>query len=180
MESRMSAETSVKSKKKIILIVVVALLGAAAGSGATYALLHDDKQNNNQAVVASEEDFDPNASAVKLEEKIPDGTISPTAIVGKSQEYEGKEVKVRGRVVEMSANEYIIAGQEPQKAAGIKLDFGDSGVNPTEYVSSFADPNKNAPTAENPNPKQVGAVTVTGTVSIKSDRLTLTVKNISF
>lgn len=177
----MGAETSVKSKKKIILIVVVALLGAAAGSGVTYAVLDNkDNKSENQAVVASEEDFNPDASAIKLEEKIPEGTISPTAIVGKSQEYEGKEVKVRGRVVELAANDYIIAGQEPQKAAGIKLDFGDSGVNPTEYVSSFADPNKNVPTNENPNPKQVSAVTVTGTISVKSDRLTLTVKSISF
>ena len=167
----MAQDASATSKKPVILIVIVAVLSALAGAGVTYLALKD-KIVLRDSPVGDNSTTQEQATAPSLEETLPQGTISPTTIAAKPNDYDGKEVKVRGLIVETSDGQYIIVGQEIENPGSIALDFSGTKVDPKPYIGAHANLEEgqaNLPT--------VGAVTVTGKIS-KDPDLKLTVKAI--
>jgi predicted ribosomally synthesized peptide with SipW-like signal peptide len=156
------------SNKKVIVVIVVALLGVAAGGGGTYAALKDKLQTNNSKAPASVE---ATKTAAKLEgNSIPQGTVSPTTINNKPDDYKDKEVKARGRLIKVADNKYILVGQEDKSPTSVSLDVDKNKVDVTQFIGGYSDPKLFQGGTDN---KVVGAVTVSGTVTQGNPGLTL-------
>src|SRR5688572_28657823 len=110
----MAQDISKPSKKSIVTIVVIAILSASAGSGITYLALKDKIVFRNSSV-GDNSTTKEQSSPPELEKTLPAGTLSPTTIAAKPDDYNGKEVKVRGLIVETSDGKYVIVGQETEK-----------------------------------------------------------------
>lgn len=169
------------SKKVLLTIVVVGILGILAGSAGTYLALQDNlsKDDANTANTQTSSDNAP-SSSMKLETKIPEGTISPTEIMKKPTEYKDKEVNVRGILVDGGNKTYFVSGQETTGAGSVSLDLSNAAnLDINKYVGTYADP-KQAPVQEGTNsPAIARPVTVKGTVKIDdSGKLALFVTSI--
>lgn len=168
-----------------MILVAVALLGGFAGSGITYFLVENNDRNlksqgNDPAKPPLSETGDTPQGIpvpVKFEDTLPQGTISPTTVAAKLQDYTDKEVKLRGLILEISPGKYGIVGQEKKNAARLNLDFSGSTIDPKQYISGFGYEDDS-----NAMKKTVGAVTVTGTVtsSPTSGGTTIKVKAVQF
>lgn len=165
--------TSQISRKKVFVAATIASIGALAGSGVTYLLLQDNSVVSNA----------PGRSAIiknkpELEGNIPDGTVSPTTIVANLNEYKDKEVKIRGTIIETAPGKYIIAGQEQDRPAAINLDFSNSNIDPTPYISGYTEEAKKASGSQKADSEQIVPVTLTGKVSFASNAVTAKITNL--
>lgn len=170
----MAAETVKKSKKPVLLLVVVALLGILAGSAITYAIFRDDINEVKQPQSAAQSEPVKQIIADSFDQKLPEGTISPGEIINNPDTYKGKEVKVRGRVVETGDNKYVLVSSEANGKGSVVLDV-PNGVDIAKYVAAYSDPKKITPveSESNPTPKSVKPVTVTGTLVFEGNNLKL-------
>ena len=159
------------AKNTVLIVVATAILGMLSGAGLTYAVLKDDLQKNNSQVAARQE---AEARVNQLEDNIPTGSISPTAIANKPEDYKGKEVKVRGRLVMISSDKYVVAGQEKDKPGSIIVDVAKNNINPDKFISGYTNPGDLKSSNQNQAPESVGAVTITGTIDSGSQGITLT------
>ncbi len=116
-----------KSAKIIGSIVVVALIVAPWG------YIYTTRGDNKDIVKIDE------IQSRAVDQKIPEGTISPHAISIAPQKYVDKEVKIRGLIVETAPGQYSAVSQDPNEPLGLKLDFSKSGVDPNKYANTSKD-----------------------------------------
>lgn len=147
------------SKTAVAVTLTVALLSAIGATAVTYYSLKDDllTQTPRTDNTSAPEGV---AQPANLEDKLPEGTVSPTAIFAKPDDYIGKEVKVRGRVIATAPNKFIIVGQEMKDPKALLLTSEGTNIDLNSYVSGFTDEKESGT-----NRKTVGAVTITGQVT---------------
>lgn len=176
----MNLRVSSPKKKLLIIGISVVVLAAAAGSAATYFALRDNLIRNYDTAGQAQTG---NAATQPLtEEKLPEGTISPTTIARDYDQYNGKELKVRGRIIEISEGKYMIVGQEQKEPAAVNLDISKANTDISQYISGYSDISRyNAGNDPNkPEIKTAGAVTVTGTIGLDGRNVKLTASKIEF
>ena len=71
--------------------------------------------------------------AISLDTELPEGTLSPHTVASDPNQYFGKELKVRGLVVESSSGTYSITGQKPEEELGLRLDFSKVSTVTKQY-----------------------------------------------
>lgn len=167
------------SSKKILLLTAAGLIGALAGAGGTYAVLKNGTPSGQPAVSESARQAEINRRQTQLEESVPAGTFSPTTIAAKPDEYKGKELKVRGRVIQTGANKYIIAGQEKENSAAIDLSLSDFNDDINQHISGYVNKEDFKPRNGDPTAGQAGSVTITGIFTSDAQGLRLAVKKIN-
>jgi len=163
----MSSSVSKPSNKTIIKIVTIAALGALAGSAITYALTQSLPvgEDNTKQTRATE--------SGPPETVLPEGTISPNDAVKDLQKYKGKEIKVRGMIVETAPDKYSLVSQDQENPGALILDTSKSQTGPKEFISGYVDQSR-----RDPSKPPVEAATVTGTLVIDASGTRLVVQNI--
>lgn len=165
-----------RPSKKILLFVVAGIIGIALGSFATYGILKDDL--NRSTINTDGSTNNEQSKQALFEEKLPDGTISPKSINSDSGQYMNKVIQVRGILIERSAGNYFVAGQEQNRPGTLNLDVATNNVDVSKYVGGYTDTKNLA----NKNPSttgiQPGPVTITGKLITQSNKLTLIVTKI--
>lgn len=157
----MSESTSKPSKKLIISFIVVGILGLLVGSGITYAQIRRSNSDKSGQPISNSKTPEGAKPATQIESKLPDGTISPSTIIAKASEYDGKDVAVRGLVVNLNADKYVIVGQQSKDNTAINL---DTSTNPKLNLKDFVGATSGADTAA--STALSGPVTIKGTFKL--------------
>jgi hypothetical protein len=152
-----------KHPKELIILVVFLLL--VGGVSAFLLTTKESPPPNNSSNSESPEPPQPTATdepkpaeaepyALKLDDELPKGTLSPHEVASNPDQYSGKEIRVRGLIVESSQGQYSITSQEPSEQHGLRLVF-DKSIDLQPYINTgFGD-------SEEP-PQLAGPVTISG------------------
>ena len=151
------------TNKAILVTVAAAVLGAAAGSGVTYLAVHKQPSLADFARQGGPQNGDaPNFPVAKQDTSLPEGTVSPKALVMEPQKYTDKQVKVRGRIIQFGQDQYNIIGPETDNPVGLRADFSKSNVDPKTYSAPPL-----GTKVQGSKPPTLDTVTVTGTLQKK-------------
>ncbi len=174
----MSTASPAPKRKKLLIVGAIGIILVTVGGGLIYLQVRDRPFSNPPKPSASSPGPSQNV-ITQFEDSVPSGTISPSEITKDPNKFNGKEVKVRGSIVQMTDGKYFVVGQEKTNPPAIALDLGNSGIKIEDYVSAYADPNKTTPQEVGSNtPKNVGPVTITAIFSGGPAATSLQVKKI--
>jgi hypothetical protein len=174
----MSTASPAPKRKKLLLVGTIGIVIVAVGGGLIYLQVRD-RPFSNPPKPSTSSPGPPQNVITQFEDSVPSGTISPSEITKDPNKFSGKEVKVRGIIVQMTDGKYFVVGQEKTNPPAIALDLTNSGSKIDDYVSAYADPNKTTPQENGSNtPKNIGPVTVTATFSAGPTTASLKVKKI--
>lgn len=122
--------------KKNLIAILLFLLVLAGSNVLTYALVknHDENRIPKQAKPLSDTAIDIDS------EKVPEGALSPTAVVQKSDDYIDREIKVYGKIIKTNDNKFMIIGLETQNPGAIEINNSKAKVNLNELMSNSAKP----------------------------------------
>ena len=130
------------SKKLLFLGIVIIALGVTG----TIIILNKEKDSKNSsnknikdsAAPAPADTNEPKPTdssySPKLDKELPEGTISPHTVASDPNQYLGKEIKVRGLIVESSPGQYSITSQKSDEPLGLKLELG-SNIDVKPYLN---------------------------------------------
>lgn len=162
-----------KPTSKVILSTsVLMLIGGGIGAGATYLSLRDNLLSSPPQSGNTPRP-DGVAAPLQLESKIPEGTLSPTVVAASPDTYSGKEINVRGILLESVAGKFILVGQELDKPRSVTLDFTGTNIDPKPFIGAFTNDNEAAFSN-----KTTGPVTVTGIAQKDGLNVKLLVKSV--
>jgi hypothetical protein len=128
--------------------------------------------NNTQQTTSGPDQVNP----IPRETSIPDGTISPTTVVAElvknPDTYKDKELKVRGIILRVTDDQYMITGQETDKPGSLIINKAAS-IALDEHVNDVRS-SKEASTTT-----QKSAITATGKLSTVNRQPALTITSIN-
>lgn len=160
------------TNKVIIPVSILMLISGGIGAGVTYLSLRD-----NLVSSPPQRGNTPRPEGVtaplQLESKLPEGTLSPTVVATSPDTYNGKEISVRGILLESGQGRFILVGQELDKPRSVTLDFTGTDIDPKPFIGAFT--NENEAAFSN---KSTGPVTVTGTAQKDGLNVKLIVKSV--
>ena len=158
------------SKGTILLASGVFVVGAGVGGLGTYTYL---KENGKLLVKAENVDPPEVENITKRDTSLPSDTLSPTLVIKEVDKYTDKEVKLRGFLIQVSDNNYTIAGQEEKDPGALSVDFAGSNVDPKQYVSFYTNQQQSQQNGGTNQP-----VTLKGKIVNEGGKLKLTVTSI--
>lgn len=176
----MNISSKLTKKSIVITLVLIIILGLAI----TFFLVkkndsvHPDNQSSSEensnapgALNEPKPEGLESPADITLDSELPEGTISPHTVASDAGKYFGKELKIRGLIVEASSGNYSITSQKAEENLGLRLDFSKSDVNPQQYSNSGFESNER---------KFSDPVTVVGKLKAPDGKnpLTLEVKSI--
>lgn len=129
------------SNKSLLMLSAILIIGLLSGTGG-YFLGYDKAQNKYTTDPSlTPDETKGTTSQPTTDTSLPEGIISPTQVSKKPEDYLGKELKLKGVIVETGDNNFIIAGMEESGSGGIKLDLSGFSGDPKEFAIS----NTNSP-----------------------------------
>ncbi|MEX2014472.1 MAG: hypothetical protein WD885_00870 [Candidatus Saccharimonadales bacterium] len=136
-----------KFTRKTTILALVVLLALIATIVILFVTKNSSDQTENQSSSESSSGTpqtidepapegleDPQVSTFDVE--LPEGTISPHTVASDPDKYLGKEINIRGLIIESSRGQYSITGQKPEEELGLRLDFTQSDIDPQQYSNS--------------------------------------------